>query len=416
MVDDVVALSSCLACGSGDLQVYLNLDEQPLANSYVPVGQNLDRYPLNLTFCKRCFHSQLSHSVDPDLLFRDYAYVSGTTSTLNSYFDDFVEENAPAGSGRLRILEIASNDGSLLKKFRESGHIVIGVDPAANLIGTAAANGVPTVCDYWPGQIASNLKTGFDLVVAMNVLAHVPDPLKFLEAVRENAIARDSGKLIVQTSQAHMVSEGQFDTCYHEHVSFFSVRSMRALCDRAGLVLTDVQIAPVHGDSYVWTIENTSREPESSVQAHEDRELENGVYSVSTYESFQGEAEQRAKEFVNLCEELRSSGFSVWAYGAAAKSNTFINFAGLRLDGVVDDNPLKQGLISPGGGVKIFHPEEIGRQGSKLAVVCTAWNFLPEIASRIKKIRGHGEDLILAYFPRLTVSGIDQVLSGLHQS
>lgn len=408
MENETFALTICVACGGNHLRSYLDLGFQPLANSFAPPDSNLKVYPLETNVCLTCFHSQLSIAVQPDLLFRDYAYVSGTTKTLTSYFDWFAKWAAEGKKPRLRVLDIASNDGSLLNAFALNGHNVLGVDPATNLIARAAMSNIPTVCDYWPGTIADFLQPVFDIVVAMNVVAHVHDPLKFVMSVGKNALLK-SGSFYIQTSQSNMIANREFDTIYHEHVSFFTVRSMTELCRRAGMRLVDVQKTPIHGESYLWTVRDISFSASESVLEMERDEEEKGIYQIDTYDQFMKDALAITSKVKKALEQLRASGFTLWAYGAAAKSNTFINFAGLELNGVFDDNELKQGLISPGGNLPVLSPSRMADQSGKIAVVCTAWNFRKEIAKRIKKNRGHGNDIILTYFPDLSVMTVNDV-------
>src|ERR1039458_5964129 len=207
----------CLACGSGMLVTYLNLGQQPLANDYHDGTVELATFPLAVNVCETCFHSQLTHSVDPDLLFRDYAYVSGTTTTLSAYFDDFVElVEKQSQHTKLRILEIAGNDGTLLAKFAAHGHDVLNIDPARNLTEVSEANGVPTYCAYWNSATARELTERYDVVIAMNVLGHVSNPLGFLIGCQ--SVLSDNGRIYIQTSQSEWLSTCQFDCVYTEHL------------------------------------------------------------------------------------------------------------------------------------------------------------------------------------------------------
>ena len=173
--------------------------------------------------------------------------------------------------------------------------------------------------------------------------------------------------------------------------------------------LVDVQKTPIHGESYLWTARDISFSASESVLEMERDEEEKGIYQIDTYDQFMKDALAITSKVKKALEQLRASGFTLWAYGAAAKSNTFINFAGLELNGVFDDNELKQGLISPGGNIPVLSPSRMADQSGKIAVVCTAWNFRKEIAKRIKKHRGHGNDIILTYFPDLSVMTVNDV-------
>src|SRR5271165_1803863 len=208
-------ITHCLACGGSHLDPYLDLGRQPLANSYHDGSAPLDEFPLGVSVCPDCWHTQLTVAVDPDLMFKNYLYVSGTTSTLSRYFVDFVlrtERDQPL-TRPLRVLDIASNDGSLLEKFKLRGHVVQGVDPADNLRSRSHAKDIPTIVGYWNEAALGQIGEQFDVIVAMNVLGHITYPAEFL-ALCGRAL-KPHGRIYIQTSQALMVKNGEFDTIYH---------------------------------------------------------------------------------------------------------------------------------------------------------------------------------------------------------
>lgn len=399
-------LSSCLACGGQRLKNYLDLGEQPLANSFCKEEEELPSYPLSVNFCRECFHSQLTISVDPHLLFANYLYVSGTTNTLRDYFEWLslrLLETFPIGS---KVLDLASNDGSFLKVAKSKGFQVLGVDPAANLMDSALRNGVPTICDFWPGGTAEFFTEDFDAIVAMNVFAHVANPLAFLKAAR-NAL-KPGGRIYIQTSQAKMFMNGEFDTIYHEHLSFFSARSMQRIAIRAGLQIKRGEYVPVHGTSYLWTLSSidsgTSLEPVSLL---ENLEESSGMYKEEKYLEFGEAARNVVAETRKIVEDYSRRGYAVWGYGAAAKGNTFINFAGIDMEGIIDDNPLKQGLVSPGGRVKVYSIEIVKDLPNKVLFIIPAWNLIDEITLRLKEKGLMGSVLTLTYFPKIQVRQIE---------
>jgi 2-polyprenyl-3-methyl-5-hydroxy-6-metoxy-1,4-benzoquinol methylase len=178
--------------------------------------------------------------------------VSGTSETLDNYFESFSEAIISRFGQKKKILDIGSNDGSFLQKFVETTWLTLGVDPAVNLVPESAAKNVTTVPAFFDERISSLLTNDFDVIVAMNVFAHTSNPLEILNGI--NRCLANSGRAFIQTSQANMFNTGQFDTVYHEHISFFSVRSMKALLERANLSLVNVSIVPIHGMSYLWEI------------------------------------------------------------------------------------------------------------------------------------------------------------------
>ena len=391
-------MHECLACGGRQLICYLDLGAQPPANLYHDGQAVPEEYPLAVNFCLECTHSQLTVAVDPRLLFEHYRYVSGTTKTLRDYFRwfaDFVEAERGNGSA-LAVLDIASNDGSLLAEFKSRGHVVQGVDPARNLSELAASHGVPTWPGFWGAEAAAAMPRKFDVVVAMNVLAHVADPLTFLTHVR--TALTDTGVLYVQTSQCDMFEHGEFDTIYHEHHSFFTAASFGALCRRAGLKVVACRRVPIHGTSYLWTLSQGGGEDES-VAAEMKRQADLGMGRVETYLHFGEVARSRVQEVRTLVEEHRSRGYGTIGYGAAAKGQTFLNFGRIKLDYIIDDNPLKTGLFTPGLNIPIVSSDVLRGEHRPLSIVIPAWNFFDEIVGRIKVIGRNYRDTAIRYFP-----------------
>lgn len=392
---DYTDITTCVACGNSKLQTTLDLGYQPLANDFLEPGSVLDTYPLKLMLCLTCFHSQLSIAVDPSRLFRDYAYVSGTSETLSNFFEKFVARLIGEFGNASKVLDIGSNDGTFLSKFKKTGWNCIGVDPAINLVSESAAKGVVTIPTFFDQRIASVLANSFDVVVAMNVFAHTHNPLEILLGIKR--CLSENGKAFIQTSQADMFTTGEFDTVYHEHISFFNVRSMKALLHRAGLSLSNVSIVPIHGGSYLWEIEHSKQD-----QPDLERELEEvrmGIYSTELYATFSQLAIKKVQEVQEVIAEYRNQQFDVVSYGAAAKGNTFINFAQLDFDYIFDDTPQKIGRLSPAGGCIVSNPVFLSRIQKPLLIVIPAWNFGSEILQRIRRIRSNPQDMYLTYFP-----------------
>lgn len=403
-------LTQCLACGGGDLRPVLSLGRQALANSYragAEVGTAQPEYELALNGCPACFHCQLSAAVAPELLYKHYVYVSGTTSTLREYFDwfaDRLQATSPPVPGRA-VLELACNDGSLLEVLRARGYDVLGVDPAENLRELTRAKGLDVLCDYWGTTAADRIDRKFDVQVAMNVLAHGPDPLDFLSACR--SCLAPGGRVFVQTSQAFMIDRGEFDTIYHEHHSFFSTRSMQALAERAGLRVVAAEHVPVHGTSLLFTLA-ADLPVDPSVDRMLAEEARRGLYDPATYDRFAAAARQVRDRFAEIVAAHRAEGYEAVGYGAAAKANTFLQWAAERGDGaglaaVVDDNPLKQGLYTPGTLLPIVPPDALAAIGPPVLHVVTAWNFRDEILRRIRAVRDRPDDRFVAYFPEVEV-------------
>lgn len=396
---DYTELTKCVACDCQDLVETLDLGQQPLANDFLAPGSVLQEFPLKLVRCKACFHSQLSIAVNPARLFREYSYVSGTSDTLSSYFDGLTNDLISRFGKNKKILDIGSNDGSFLEKFVTSDWLALGVDPAVNLVKESVARGVTTIPAFYDEEIADLLATDFDVIVAMNVFAHTQNPLGILKGIQKNLAA--NGRAFIQTSQANMFKTGEFDTVYHEHISFFNVRSMKALLQRAGLYLANVSIVPIHGMSYLWEVSKIDNQ--DVMFERENEEVNIGVYNPDVYQSFANDAFKKAAEVQEIISEYRSKGYKVVSYGAAAKGNTFINFAKLEFDYILDDTPQKISKMSPAGGCVVSNPNILSQIQGPIFVVIPAWNFRSEIIAKIRLNRGVEEDYCLTYFPETLI-------------
>lgn len=402
-MEDAKQLTECLCCGSERLKLVLDLNEQPLANSFKKTDDEDEPYfPLHLNICENCTHLQLSHAVNPDLLFKNYLYVSGTSQTLRDYFDWFAKrtleyfEILPT-----TVLDIACNDGSQLNSFKSLGLKTYGIDPAENLHKLSNANH-EVVCDYFTDKYTYHYKNkNLDIITAQNVFAHNSYPLEFLLECKE--IMHDRSRLFIQTSQADMIKNNEFDTIYHEHLSFFNSSSMKALAERAGLYIIDIQKTPIHGNSYVFVMaKNPGARP--SVQHQIDQEREQGLQDMNTYLAYADRCYTIVEDLKATIDHYRSLNYLVVGYGAAAKGNTLLNFGKINLDYIIDDNPLKQGLYSPGMTTLVV-PIDILEQyrESKVAFVPLAWNFFTEIKGKIKANRDVADDVFIKYFPTIKV-------------
>ena len=386
-------IEECLCCKNKNLVLTLDLNSQPLANSYVKnIGDEEDVFPLGINFCPSCTHIQLTHSVDPDRLFRDYLYVSGTTKTLKNYFDWFVSFCQNYSKGK-NVLDIACNDGSQLDCFKKEGYNTFGIDPAENLYELSSKDH-KIVCDYLTDDSINSLGEKFDIIIAQNVFAHNTYPAEFLRICKDNL--NKDGHIFIQTSQADMIKNNQFDTIYHEHISFFSVKSFCTLAKSVGLNVVDVQRSSIHGTSFIFVLSNDGID-QSEKFISQEYELNNEV--VVEYSK---KCKKIAIDTFDKINEIRSNGYKVIGYGAAAKGNTFLNFAKFELDYIVDDNPLKQNLYSPGSKIPIFSPDKLLEEKSKVCIVPLAWNFFDEIKEKVYN-RDIKNCIFLKYFPEVEI-------------
>lgn len=401
-------LENCLACGSTQTTAYATFGNQPLANEFHTGSLGRDLFPLGLQVCLDCWNSQQLGVVDRERLYRDYAYASGTSASLRRYFRDFAIDASFffAPKDKLSVLDIASNDGTLLMEFKARGHRVLGVEPS-QLADNARAAGVPTINDFWSHE--SSLRAlgthpaGFDIVVAMNVLGHVSDPLEFLELCK--AVLAPGGRIYVQTSQARMVENAEFDTVYHEHISFFTVSSFFALAKRAGLVVANIGHVPVHGTSYLVELVNYGEQQPADRFPLAIEEKLRGLNSESIYRNFYHHADMLIDHVQSTVALARREGFRIAGYGAAAKGMTFLNLAGIDLEFVADDAPLKINKLCPGNNIPVVASSHARLKDPRpIFWLILPWNMREEILQRILQLRPAHGDRFLTYFPRMLVT------------
>jgi len=382
-------LDKCLCCEGANLEEILNLNNQPLANSYlVSADEEELSYPLGINYCMECTHIQLTHVVDPDKLFKHYLYVSGTTKTLKDYFDWFVDFTSKYTDGK-KVLDIACNDGTQLDSYKAKGFTTHGIDPAENLFPASSKNH-SIVCDYFTS--ANQFDTKFDIIIAQNVFAHNSYPREFLESCK--AALENNGCIFIQTSQADMVANNQFDTIYHEHISFFSVKSFCTLAKHAGLNVIDVTRTNIHGTSFVFVLSKDLAD-----QSEKFINLEQTL-TYRTMLKYAANCKRIATETKAMVEKLQRQGIKVVGYGAAAKGNTFLNFSKFNLEYIVDDNNLKHNMFSPGTKIPILHPDILYNETDEIYVVPLAWNFFNEIKAKVIS-RKSSKIKFLKYFPEV---------------
>jgi SAM-dependent methyltransferase len=302
------------------------------------------------------------------------------------------------------VLDIGCNDGTQLNYFKKLGVKTYGIDPAENLLQFSGQNHT-IVCDFFNAQTAAEfakLHGKVDCVVAQNSFAHNPNPLEYLRSLKQ--LINPNGLFFIQTSQANMVLNKEFDTIYHEHVNFYNINSMRALCEAAGFNLVDVQKTPIHGTSYVFVLSPSRKMPER-INNLIALEKQAGLLTKSTYVNWANTVKNNVSQLSSYGFLFRNRGFKLVGYGAAAKGNTLLNFSHLSLDFIIDDNALKQGTYSPGKRIPVVSIDELKKIPSTTPVlfVPLAWNFYDEIRRRILAVRSNTEDRFMRYFPEVVV-------------
>lgn len=405
---NILKLSNCLACNSGKLELLLDLNNQPLANSYTKSKEEIqEEYPLAINKCNNCYHIQLTYAVNPNLMFKNYLYVSGTSQTMLEHFKWFADYSIEYYSllynmQPLTVLDIGCNDGSQLNFYKARSLETTGVDPAENLKSVSSSKSHNIYTGYFDENFLANNNTFFNIIVAQNVFAHNYNPLKFLTNIK--SIMSDTSLIFIQTSQADMILNNEFDTIYHEHISFYNSNSMNELCKRAGLNLIDVVKCPLHGNSYIFVM---SKNINRSANIYNILEMERkaGLLNNKIYIEYSNKCTEVALKFRNTVNDLKKEGYKVVGYGAAAKGMTFLNYTKTTMDLIIDDNPLKHYHYTPGSRVKIVPIDALNSysEQDKLLFVPLAWNFFTEIQKKILSIRHNQNDKFLKYFPNVLV-------------
>jgi hypothetical protein len=398
--------TTCRACGGRDLELFLPLGDVALANSFLRSPDEFAaerRFPLDVYVCRACSMVQLLDVIDPEALFRNYLYVTGTSDTIaahNRGYAKAVVELTGATSREL-VVEVASNDGSLLRCFQAHGVRTLGVEPATNIAAKATAAGVPTVNRFFDSRCAAELRAEHGparAVIGNNVLAHVDEPVDLLRGFK--TLLDERGLAIVEVPElAEFVERLEYDTVYHEHLAYFSVTSLMRVCEEAGLRVVRVERVPVHGGSvrvYSAPVERV-HDHAADVKALAHAEQHSGIARPERLRQFARDVQAQRAELLALLGDLRARGKSIGGYGAPAKGNTLLNYCGITTDllpWTVDKSPLKVGLYAPGSHIPVLPAEQLlARQPDYCLIL--AWNFADEIRRQQAEYERRGGRFIL---------------------
>lgn len=385
-------ITTCRLCDATDLHTILELGDQPPANSLrKKVSETLENVPLTICRCHKCTTIQLTETIDPEYMFSDYIWVTGTSKGAREYSKIFADRivSKLSKSDDLFIVEVASNDGTFLQRFKEAGHRVLGVDPAKNLAELAQKNGIPTLADFFGLNVAKKVtaENGHaDIVIARNVIPHVPDPNDVVggmaECLKENGVGAIEFHWI-----GKILSELHYDSIYHEHFFYHSLHSINELLLRHGLNLFDVAESPISGGSLVAFFSKEKRVVTSDLKDQLEREREEGISSLEAWQDFAKMSFEHRVKLKSMIDSENLLGKKVIGYGASARSSTMLNFCGIdhnHLACVADQNALKHNRYTPGTDVLIVSPEEALKENPD-TVVILAWNFKDEIIEDLKE-------------------------------
>lgn len=404
-------MTECRACGSERMFLFLPMGDHPPANMFVrpeDADQPQPAFPLNTQACLDCGMIQVADQI-PDGFFRHYLYIPSGAATMHDHFEGLARVLSDRADGGM-IVDIGCNDGLMLGFANRMGAKTLGIDPAANLAEKAAELGVQVHVAYFSPETADEVRTlhgPAQVISTTNTLNHIGDLVGFMDGIKR--LLADDGWFVIEVPWGReIVASNQFDNVYHEHLSEMSLRSLVKLAERTGMAVVDVTRLPVHGGSMRVFIRKagaaTPPSPEViQMLAEEDAA---GMNDAPAFEAFAARAHDVGEALRKLLAELKAEGATIAGYGAPAKGNTLLNFFDIgteTLDCLVDRNPLKQGLLSPGKHIPIYDPAVLADDPPDYLLVL-AWNFFDEIRTQLADYEAAGGRFILPLpYPRIVI-------------
>lgn len=396
----------CRICGTRLPPPFLDLATMPLANAFLRSPAEFDaevRYPLAVTGCSVCGLVQLDYVVPAEQLYRDYIYVSATSDAVRAHAEGLAERlTRQYGWGPTHlVVEVASNDGTVLKAFQRRGTRVLGIEPARNIAEVAERAGVPTVPEFFTEASARGQHDRVGeaaAIIGRHVFAHVDDVHDFLRGVTR-FLAKDGVLIIEVPYLGELIAKLEFDTIYHEHLSYFSLRPVDRLCTERGLRLVDVELTDLHGGSVILHIcrVDAPRRPSELLERMLREEDARGLASAEVLDTFAERVRAWKRRVEDFVADLHRSGADLIGYGAAAKANTLLNYCpevarALRL--ILDKSPLKHGLYTPGTHIPV-EPVERWASDPATHLLILAWNFQQEIMRQMRPFAERGGHFVL---------------------
>jgi SAM-dependent methyltransferase len=418
--DEYFVRSTCRLCGAEELECVLEMESTPPANEFLSAAQNeeaQDTFPLGLWQCRNCGHVQLPVVVNPERLFRDYVYVSGTSSVFVDHFRRYaksVVENLDLKPGSL-VIDVGSNDGTLLRYFKEAGMRILGIDPARDIAAKATAEGLDTIPEFLDEALARAIveeRGPAAVVTANNVFAHIDDLAGAARAVR--ALLAGDGVFVFEVYYlVDFTDKMLFDTVYHEHLSYHSMGPLIPFFQSLDMNVFDVERVPTHGGSLRVYVDLGRRARESRVNELLNLEWQRGFFvpgmpppeARNPLVALDERIQQLRERLTARIQELRAAGKRLAGYGAPAKATTLMYQFQLgrdALDYIVDDNPLKQNLFTPGKRIPVVSSSVLEDDPPDYLLIL-AWNFAESIIEKCHTFRDRGGKFIVP-LPELTES------------
>lgn len=393
---------ACRVCDANNLELVIDLGEQPWCNNFLTkeqLGQE-PFYPLRVVFCHECHTAQLDFTVKKETMFGDHTYLSGTTRALSAHFENLAREVDGmflAGKTEKSILDIGSNDGTQLRHYQALGYEVLGVESSKTTAAIAKEAGVPTLNAFFNLETMRGIGRKFDIFNAAGVFFHLEELHSVCEGIKEGL--KDDGVFVVQFLYMKSIMENDaFDQIYHEHLLYYTLETIEVLLSRHGLSMFDAYLAPIHGGSVIGFIGHQGRrQPTGRLTEMRREEEASGCNQIGAYHDFYKRIQQMKVDNLAYLNKAREDGKTVYGFGAPVKGNTMLNYFGVGPDLIqylVEKNALRRGLYSPGMHIPLLIEGEFNQQPDIYYVL--AWNFKNEILANNQELIRNGVEF---YFP-----------------
>jgi len=403
---------TCRQCNSTNLSLAIKLKETPLANGFVNKSQITEKqtsYPLDVYFCNECKHLQLLDVVDPNYLYKKYIYVSGTSHVFVNHFQRYFQYIKQNYFDSGLVIDIGSNDGTLLNFFSQDGYKVIGVEPAKKIANEAIKNGIPTIIEFFNQDLSKKILEEYgsaSIITANNVFAHIDNPIEVLEGVKI-LIKKFNGIFVIEVSYLlDVIKNNLFDTIYHEHLDYHSIISLNEFFHNNGFEIINVEHVNTHGGSVrIFTqLIGGKFSVSKSVTNFIKKEKQFGLDAIDTYIDFSKKINEIGHQLNDLLYSLKLKGKTIFGYGAPAKATTLMYHYGIgsdKISYIVDDSIWKQNLYTPGTHIPIV-PRSYLKKNKPDYILILAWNFASSIIEQNNDFKNSGGKFIIP-LPKLKV-------------
>ncbi len=399
--------AKCKYCNNRLEHIFIDLGMQPLCNNNIPfslVEKEEVKYPLQTFICDSCFLVQVGHSISPEVIYNNYTYFSSYSGSWLNHIKKYCESVTPKFNLNKNsfVVEIASNDGYLLKNFVKKNIPCLGIEPTLTVAEAAQKDGVPTLTEFFSKRISDRVKSNYgkaDLIIANNVFAHVPEINDFTLGIK-NILKQDGVFTIEFPYLLELIKNNQFDTIYHEHFFYYSLFSVSRILENQNLKIFNIEKLKTHGGSlrlYVTHKENMYYKIQEIVSELKEEEEKLGINDLKFYENFTKRVKKMKEIFNSEIKNIKKTNKTIAAYGAPGKGNTLLNYYGINkdvIDFTVDRNPIKQNTFLPGSKIPVYAPQKIAEARPDYVVILP-WNLKDEIMESLEYIKQWGGKFII---------------------